>query len=451
MGSYAVLRIDGYDVLSTKSAVDPSVMTIFTEDDRRVRTPGSHERRMTAGPWVSPAAAPDDPDRPWLDHAYVATALVTRERLEVMGFTLARARETYELVRAARLSDLYEAEKHTEKGQDFFGRGQLSVLSSLGFDEWVAAFRSVKVQNVHAVWTGGEQDVPTGLTNYYLNAAEATPDIRFILEDEDSLLGFAALDVRYFLRAALETCSDAALVEQDVSALVGGGYYARDEQIAEGCRSILTADYRCSAPVVVLTEESIDQHLLERALRLLYPHLAPYFSFMDFAAMAVPGGAGALVASVKAFAGAGIANRIIALFDNDTAGRDALRSLKGVALPSNFRVMTYPPITAASAWPTIGPAGLSTMDVNGLAGGIELYFGDDVLRRDDGTRVPVQWRGLIAAMGEYQGELLDKSKLQERFRRKLELAARDAALLESLDWSGVRAILDQIRRAFNGA
>jgi hypothetical protein len=89
----------------------------------------------------------------------------------------------------------------------------------------------------------------------------------------------------------------------------------------------------------ILTEGVTDRRVLEASLKLLYPHLAEYYAFMDFDGANAPGGAGQLVNTVKAFAGAGIANRVIALFDNDTAARSALRGLEGVSLPSSMRVL----------------------------------------------------------------------------------------------------------------
>jgi hypothetical protein len=35
MGTYTELAVNGYDLISTKSAVNPFVMTIFRESDRR--------------------------------------------------------------------------------------------------------------------------------------------------------------------------------------------------------------------------------------------------------------------------------------------------------------------------------------------------------------------------------------------------------------------------------
>ena len=74
---------------------------------------------------------------------------------------------------------------------------------------------------------------------------------------------------------------------------------------------------------------------------------------------------------LKSFAGAGIANRIVLLLDNDTAARDAVRALRGAKLLDHYSVLHYPDIELARSYPTLGPTGLSEMDVNGLAGSIE--------------------------------------------------------------------------------
>ena len=61
------------------------------------------------------------------------------------------------------------------------------------------------------------------------------------------------------------------------------------------------------------------------------------------------------------------------------------------------------------------------MDVNGLAGSVELYFGLDVLRQHEGGLTPVQWRGYNQTLRQYQEELINKTALQKAFQRKLEI------------------------------
>ncbi len=112
-------------------------------------------------------------------------------------------------------------------------------------------------------------------------------------------------------------------------------------------------------------------------------------------------------------------------------------------------ITRYPNITVACNYPTLGPQGPVNMDINGLAGGIELYFGEDILRSQDGTLTPVQWRGFDEALRQYQGEILNKGDLQERFATKLAACLANRQQIEDYDWSGIRAILDVLRTAFH--
>jgi len=76
--------------------------------------------------------------------------------------------------------------------------------------------------------------------------------------------------------------------------------------------------------------------------------------------------------------------------------------------------------------------------VNGLAASIELYLGIDVLRREDGSLTPVQWRGYDQSIHQYQGELLDKGEIQERFAEKLQICLSSPSRMTEFDWDGVR-------------
>jgi hypothetical protein len=93
---------------------------------------------------------------------------------------------------------------------------------------------------------------------------------------------------------------------------------------------------------MVLTEGSTDAVALEAAVGLLAPHLIDYLTFLDFHGANAAGGTGALVATVRGFAAAGVLNRAVALFDNDTAGRAAIRALERTRLPESIRVATLP-------------------------------------------------------------------------------------------------------------
>lgn len=173
---------------------------------------------------------------------------------------------------------------------------------------------------------------------------------------------------------ACEVVDGHSQVVQDITDLVDEGYYSDDEKVCENATRALTAGHPENAPRIILTEGSTDSWILREALQILYPHLFDYDSFLHFDTSRSAGGAGHLVSMVKAFAAAGITNRIIALFDNDTAGRDAIRALEAVSLPPNIAVRRYPESELLRDYPTLGPSGLTSPDVNGLAASIELYL-----------------------------------------------------------------------------
>lgn len=61
------------------------------------------------------------------------------------------------------------------------------------------------------------------------------------------------------------------------------------------------------------------------------------------------------------------------------------------------------------------------MNVNGLACSIEMYFGVDVLTRNN-EFIPIQWKGFDDKEKKYQGEIADKNYVQDTFRNKLKKA-----------------------------
>jgi hypothetical protein len=134
------------------------------------------------------------------------------------------------------------------------------------------------------------------------------------------------------------------------------------------------------APLVVLTEGSTDSQILSSAAAVTHPHLAGFLRFMDFSAGA-EGSAANLARLVRSFAGAGIANRVVAIADNDTAAHDALDRLRLEGLPDGYRIVYYPDLPLLANYPTLGPqfGEPVIMDVNGKAGSLEMYLGRELL------------------------------------------------------------------------
>lgn len=168
---------------------------------------------------------------------------------------------------------------------------------------------------------------------------------------------------------------------------------------------------------------------------------------MDFGELSLNGSASYLVHNVKSFIGSGINNKIIALFDNDTAGLKELKNLKKITIPDNIRIFSYPIIELANNYPTLGPTGKQNMNVNGLACSIEMYLGKDVLKNKSNEYIPIQWKGFDTGMRAYQGEVLEKKLIQKRFEDKLKCQKDNKIILSN--WIEMKILLELIMKAWD--
>lgn len=89
------------------------------------------------------------------------------------------------------------------------------------------------------------------------------------------------------------------------------------------------------------------------------------------------------------------------------------------------------------------------MNVNGLAGSIEPYLGQECLLDSDSKYYPIQWTGLDPGLQKYQGEITKKDRVQKNFKEKLKLCIEDKTSIDKFDWSGVKAILEGIFDLFH--
>jgi hypothetical protein len=427
MGTYCELFVADSPVFAEKSQANALVMTIFRESDKLIATRNVKDRNPIQ--WDNLDADPDESER---IVEYTTSVGSARDRLRVMGFTLERTKADFEKAKATHIMWL---EQLSEGGNSDLWSDEIALLSNSSFADFVAAMKEIVTSGVHHVWF--TERVPNGsaLAKYMLK------------DNEDFYWGFPCTDLRCFIRALLESVPDSATVTQELTDLVDGEYYSEDAKVSDLALQELKGSYSINSPVIVLTEGVTDSRALQQALSLLYPHLIGYYSFMDLAVRS-PGGAGSLVHVVKSFAGAGIENRVIALFDNDTAGHAALSLLRDISLPETMRILSYPDLALAALYPTAGPTGTSLQNINGSACSIELFFGRDVLQIG-GHLAPVQWRGYDERMKRYQGEITNKNLLGTRFDDKVQLAISDRSVMSTQDWEPMRQLIGLVLDAFN--
>ncbi|HUY45026.1 MAG TPA: hypothetical protein VMV92_04790 [Streptosporangiaceae bacterium] len=196
-------------------------------------------------------------------------------------------------------------------------------------------------------------------------------------------------------------------------------------------------------PIRVLTEGTTDERIIKAAFEILRPDIADLMTFLNPEAKAERG-ADALAGMVKHFAAARVEHPVVALFDNDSAGRRA-RSHVPPLLPTNIRTATLPDIALAQAYPTIDREKREKIeDINGRACGIEMYLGTDVLT-DNGDLEPVQWSAEPGP--DPQGAMARKSKVRARYYDKVKRARADPSAIPGMDWDGMRAVINTILRA----
>lgn len=437
MGTYSELYINDYPIFSEKGGVDPTVMTIFREEDKHVFFRRRSERNRLN--WSHINFEDDDIETVY---EYVNSIKHVRQRLDVMGFSIKNVKEEFLAENEQVIYDLtsiignLRASKYSEEMRQSY-QSEIDLLRLSFFEDWLAAYKWIM--------TEGKQ--------YYHNKdyvlANGTSLVKYILSSDQSELfeKFPCNDYRSFFRVIVEVCPDNGIVVQDITDLVAAGYYSPDEKVCELATSELTCDYSKNEKIIILTEGSTDIEILGKSLQVLYPHLFGYYSFMDFDLSNASGGSSSLVSTIKAFIGSGIRNRIIAVFDNDTASRESRLYLDKTTLSDNIKIISLPELDYAKRYPTIGPGGIVDVDINGLACSIELFFGTDILRNEY-EFIPVQWKGYNERLQGYQGEIIHKQTLHKHFLDKCNQCIENPKLIDKLDWQPMHLVLEKIFSAF---
>jgi len=368
---------------------------------------------------------------------YQSSVSVVKKRLNILGFSLSECEKELKKGIDYELTRYEEYLADHKEGDTLFDvySGYKEVLSVASIKSFVTAYKTIFEHSDDILNIKAEFGEYKGLHSYISDSVN------------EYALGIPVEDLRFSFRILLECFDVDDLVELDVSDLVASGWYEYTEDLVELSRQQLTENYHYDSKIIILTEGSSDKHILEKSLAILYPEFQSYYTFMDFGISKASGGASSLVSVIKAFLGTGIQNRIIALFDNDTAARVAMKGLANIRLPDNMRVMTYPRYDFLESFPTIGPSGKHNLDVNQLAGSIELYLCHQALVFDNEIS-SVQWKGFDQSLSCYQGEVLNKSKIQEQFYSIVGAVSNKPDLKEQYNWDGLELIFKYIFEAF---
>ena len=218
---------------------------------------------------------------------------------------------------------------------------------------------------------------------------------------------FDELPVPISPRAVLDRCTHADSVTLDVSDLVGGGYIDRD-WVVHG-----DTEEGIAARTVVVLEGATDRKVIRESLDKLVPQVSYLFQVLDASEWIEDGGCRHVRRCIGILAGIRGVVPVVALLDNDAEGRNVVREVEHNC-PRNVVVGTLPDTELGKNWPTIGPGGEQKDDVNGRAMSIEMYMGEENLKRE-GKKKRIRWSSCVKGVGEYQGAIEGKEETQRKF------------------------------------
>lgn len=355
------------------------VETVFTESDfvSRPRATAHRQLRQHADYYR------DEP----LDayHYLRASAATVRKRLLIQGYTKEFCAQSWDIARRHTI-DLYRRWETKPGGEIDVA---LSIMESISYEAWQEEIRRVVRSQPDKRVAGRQQ--PWTLLN-------------LLDEPSDPLVQLAILTEISPRASVWMDCSE---LYEDGAPIRPPQELAREEQAVEALYP--------NGKIIVLTEGKSDTRIITAALRAFYPEYADLYQFIDFEEFRIEGGASLLAGMVKVLSGARIQNRLLALFDNDAAGLEAIESLKNVKFPRTVRLRSLPPTDLAASYPTLGPAGLTDMNVNGAGAPLELYLGRSSLIDSNGALRPVRWQEWKGRIQRYQGVVQDKEAVTTAF------------------------------------
>jgi hypothetical protein len=328
-----------------------------------------------------------------------------KRRLELLGYNMATVRRQYEEA-AATLPDGYD-------------------VPETSFDLFAKTLAAVDVRKV-------------ALDPFFADHSLGDFAARSILGDPEftktaeNLKGLSRWDGQFFenldpyvvLRLLAENPANLDLeVQWRYADLVDGGWAEEDSMF-----EALSAADRW----LIVTEGSSDGHIIRKALDLLRPDITDFFDFVDMSENYPFTGTGNLFRFCQGLAQIRIQNKVLVIFDNDAAGREAQRKVDNLPLPSNMRVVRLPDLPECRRFPTIGPNGKAEEDINGRGVSIELFLD---LRGED---LPcVRWTAYNSSTETYQGELLRKEIYTKQFMEARSFGA-------NYDTSKLQGLLDHL-------
>jgi hypothetical protein len=195
---------------------------------------------------------------------------------------------------------------------------------------------------------------------------------------------------------------------------------------------------------LIVTEGSSDSAIIKHAFRILKPHVADFFDYVDMEEGYPFSGTGNLFKFVQGLISIAVQNNVIVVYDNDAEGVVNFKRCRELNIPANMKVLKLPDLPEFSDFETIGPNGRHRTNINGQGAAIECYLDLD-------GQPCVRWNNYNAKIDAYQGELIGKGGYMRSFLNQGKRVAgyeygKVASVLEMIVKNCVRvreAVLDK--------
>lgn len=415
MGTEISLSLAGTDLAWSKNHRGMDHGPLFQEQDRKPVRCGQIDYQQS--------------DEEGIDTRRYEMAFATKlgdmlPRLELLGYTLALARASYEK----------RVETWREERAAMDDDGAPAAPAPLSFEEYLALATRYSLVELDDSFVGsnskkakrrfkGEKGIFARLPLAWDFDESAYSERSYFASAVDLLHPYLML--RIF--AENPTNRDADVIWQ-YGPLVENGWATTSE---------FNGDVRRTETFLVATEGSSDAHILQHALALRRPGILDFFRFIDVSERHPFSGTGNLVKFAEGLAKIDVHNQTVFLFDNDAEGVEAFHKVGCLNLPPNMRAMLLPNIEAFRDFPTKGPTGEQRSDINGRGAAIECYLDH---RLHDYPPPRVVWTNYKRDADIYHGALEHKESYAKAF-----LALRPGTdQIDSYDMSNLDLVLDAL-------
>ena len=185
MGSYAECWVGSFYVGSTKNHIDPGLIELFRSSDKCVVPVTGEQLPRILTRWAQFV------DEDELTTVFYRTSVkVVRERLDLLGYTLAAARRAFNISLAAQVR---ESERRVGGAHGALFEPDHRVLSTLDVNSWLATLRHIKAAGLPPHFNHPTNNWDGTLLGYMLF---------------HDWYGYEGPDQNVGLRLALEVCAD---------------------------------------------------------------------------------------------------------------------------------------------------------------------------------------------------------------------------------------------------